>query len=76
MLEAKSKYFSSSLAFFYSSENRIESIIDTQIFFPNFFQVEFMSLIGLPSINVQSRGEAIKKMDVYRLFANSMLNNL
>jgi len=64
MLLEKSDLFDESLSFFYSSQQRQESLIDVQIFFPEIFQVNFMTLINLPSTTFSNKLEIDNKLEV------------
>ena len=65
MLEEKADLFAESLSIFYSSDDRKESFIDVQMFFPELFQVNFMTLINIPSKTFQDKIETDNKLEVY-----------
>jgi len=48
------------------SRDRLEALMDTQIFFPEHFQVRFMTMISLPSLMYPKLRDAIeRKLEVY-----------
>ena len=63
MLEEKADLFAESLNVFYSSDDRKESFIDVQMFFPELFQVNFMTLINIPSKTFQDKNETDNKLE-------------
>ena len=65
MLREKSDMFSSSINLYYSSEMKLESLVDTQMFFPELFQVNFMTLIGVPSTTTDKKDDIERKLQVY-----------
>ena len=65
MLEEKADLFAESLSIFYSSDDRKESFIDVQMFFPELFQVNFMTLINIPSKTFQDKNETDNKLEVF-----------
>jgi len=65
MLEEKADLFAESLSIFYSSDDRKESFIDVQMFFPELFQVNFMTLINIPSKTFQDKNETDNKLEVH-----------
>lgn len=68
MLQEKSSLFSESLNLFYSSNNRVEALTDTEMFFPELFQVNFMSLIAIPSKIGQNKDESDNNLEVPKKF--------
>jgi len=64
MLLEKSDLFDESLSYFYSSQHRQESLIDVQIFFPDLFKVNFMTLINIPSMSITNKLEIENHLEV------------
>ncbi len=61
MIKERAKMIKETFSLLHSSKDRIEAFLDTQIFFPENFQVRFMTMINLPSLMYPNNRDVIER---------------